>query len=76
MCASSYTFTGEADSFDIDDFIAHLGWNGPKFNTFKIHHQEHILFLSDIDENDALQFNAKKPQQGRKYGAFTADPNA
>jgi hypothetical protein len=65
MCASSYTFTGEVDGFDIDDYIGHLGWNGPKLNTLKIYTQagSPCFYLHDEVHDRLYAFTAAEPER-------------
>lgn len=37
MSTSDYTFTGQVENFDINDYIAHLGWRAAKINDLKIY---------------------------------------
>nr|WP_295931997.1 hypothetical protein [uncultured Dyadobacter sp.] len=39
MAASNYIFVGEIEHFDIDDYVAHLGWIGRGVNYLKIYTQ-------------------------------------
>jgi hypothetical protein len=72
MAASGYTFIREIESFDIDDYLAHLGWNSPKINHMKIYTQpgSSLFYLHDEIQDRMYAFEAADPGQLNSMEAF------
>ena len=63
MSEPCYTFICEIEHFDIDDYVAHLGWNARNLNFFKIYTRPGSILFYLHDEI-----------QDRMYGFEAADP--
>lgn len=72
MSASNYTFTGEIDNFDVDDYIAHLGWNSPRINHKKIYTQagSSCFYLHDEIQDRMYAFEAADTDKLNSTEAF------
>lgn len=64
MSDPRYTFICEIEHFDVDDYVAHLGWNSRKVNYLKIYTQPGSLLFYLHDET-----------QDRMYAFKVADPD-
>lgn len=60
MAASDYSFIAQVDNFDIDDYLAHLGWNAPTINYLKIYTRvgSPFFYLHDEIQDRLYEFCA------------------
>jgi hypothetical protein len=72
MSDSRYIFICEIENFDIDDYVAHLGWNGRNLNYLKIYTQSgsSLFYLHDEIKDRMFAFRAAFPEELKSVKEF------
>lgn len=72
MSDSRYTFICEIENFDVDDYVAHLGWNARNLNFFKIYTQcgSSLFYLHDEIRDRMYAFGVADPDKLTNVEAF------